>query len=134
MGSCIGNTSQAVREWFAFQGVTPVSNNSGRKALAKWCSATDTPYHESFQVHADGETVWRGSYQPDLAPSGYRVRKQSLDLHVATAALRRFRKLCGRAPPPPPPPPGMSKTDEILMMMCEKLNWSSSFRELYNRR
>lgn len=127
----LGPVQQAVIEWLAFQGVSPVSSNSGRKCLAKWLSETDCPYHESVHVMGDLESVWRGSYQPDLAPSGFKIREQSITVEVATAALRRFRKLCGRAPPPPPPLPGMTKTDLALQMMCRNLGMGKSFAEIW---
>ena len=72
-------------------------------------------------------------YQPDLPPSGgYDVRVQSLAPHIATAALQRFRKLCGRAPPPEPPPEGLtSKRDAVMMMICKQMGCERQFREIW---
>ena len=122
---------KTVIEWFSYQGVRPVSMNSGRKALAKWLSKTETPYHEGMMIHADLEKTWRQRYQPDLSPSGFKLRDQSTDPTVATAAHRRFRKLIGRAPPPPPPRPGMTKTDRVLEMICKNMGWTKSFEEIF---
>ena len=122
---------KTVIEWFMYQGVQPVSMNSGRKALAKWLSETETPYHEGMQIHADLEGTWRSRYQPDLPPSGHKFREQSTDATVATAAHRRFRKLIGRAPPPRPPRPGMTKTDRVLEMICKNMGWTKSFDEIF---
>ena len=53
------------------------------------------PYHEGFQVHGDGQDVWRG-YQPGLPESQYAVRTQTTNPRLATAALKRFQHYCGR--------------------------------------
>ena len=128
----VGPVKVLAARWLEHQGVAIVSANSGRKCLARWLSKSEAPYHQSFQIMADLESVWRANYQPDLAPSGFKNREQSQDPHVATAALQRFRKLCGRAPPPPAPLPGMTKTDQVLQMMCTNLGWLNSFNEIFN--
>lgn len=121
-----------VIQWFEYQNVSPVSRNSGRKCLAAWLSTTGTPYNQGFHVHADLEKVWRDSYQPGLPPDGYKIRVQSLDPVVATAAHRNFRKLCGRSPPPPPPRPGMTKTDQVLQFICANMGWTNSFDKIFS--
>ena len=123
------NVEKEAIEWLQFQGVHPVSNNSGRKCLAAWLSVTKCPYHESFQIMADLESVWQACYQPDLPPDGFKCREQSRSLPVATAAIRRFQNLCGRSPPPQPPP--MSKTDQILKVICSKLGLNKSFEKVW---
>ncbi len=129
----IDKVTEVVKQWFAFQGVTPVSSNSGRKCVALWASRAEVPYHELLHIVGDLEKVWRENYQPDLPPSGgYDNREQSLAPHIATAALQRFRKLCGRAPPPRPPPEGLtSKRDLVMMMFAKQMGCERQFRSIW---
>ena len=131
--SNVDKLTEQVKAWFKFQGIYPVSSNSGRKCLALWASRAEVPYHELLHVMGDLERTWRQCYQPDLPPSGgYDVREQSMAPHIATAALRRFRKLCGRAPPPEPPPEGLtSKRDAVIMMICKQMGCERQFREIW---
>ena len=134
-GSNVDKVVEEVKEWFAFQGIAPVSSNSGRKCTALWSSRAELPYHELLHIVGDLERVWRQNYQPDLPPSGgYEVRKQSTAPHIATAAIRRFRKLCGRAPPPEPPPAGVtSKSDLVLLMFAKQMGCERQFREIWEK-
>ena len=127
--SNISNIEKEAIAWLLFQGVEPVSSNSGRKCLAAWLSITKCPYHESVQIHGDLESVWRANYQPDLPPDGFKGREQSRSLVVLTAALRRFQNLCGRSPPPEPPP--MTKTDQILKLICNNMGWKNAFEKIW---
>ena len=86
-------------EWLRIQGVPNISKNSGRYAIAQLAKAVGAPFHELVQLIGDNEDVWRKSYQPTLAPTNCKIREQSEDLVVATAALRRFRDYFGRGPP-----------------------------------
>ena len=79
-------------EWLRIQGVPNISKNSGRYAVG-------APFHELVHLIGDNEDVWRKSYQPTLAPTNCKIREQSEDLVVATAALRCFRDYFGRGPP-----------------------------------
>jgi len=127
-----GPVQDMVKNFFRFQGVPLVSSNSGRKCLAGWASKTRAPYRELLHIMGDLEKVWRANYQPDLPVSGgYDVRKQSTNPAIATAALRRFRKLCGRAPPPEPPPPGLDKTGQVVFMLCKQLGYDGTAREIF---
>ena len=90
---------ELANRWFLAQGVTetPFSGNCGRKSLARWLTVTNSVYHESFQIHADLEKVWREHYQPTVEnPTGFKLREQSEDPAVATAALRKFARWIGR--------------------------------------
>ena len=129
----IDGVVEAVKEWFKFQGVNPVSSNAGRKCAALWFSKAEVPYHELLHIIGDLERVWRANYQPDLPPSGgYEVREQSAAPHIATAALRRFQKLCGRAPPPEPPPAGLtSKRDLVMLMFAKQMGCERQFRAIW---
>ena len=85
-------------EWLKLQGVEETfDRNAGRKALSQWCHKLRIPYHESVQIHGDTESVWGGSYQKRMPPSGYKERRQSNVASVATMALRKFALiLCKR--------------------------------------
>ena len=133
-----GNRNKMIVEFFRFQGVLGAEelfdSNAGRKALARWLSAVSCPYPESFQIMGDNEDVWRKNYQPDLPPSGgFTDRDQSTDSFVATAALRRFRKLVGRDAPMPQLP-NLSKDQQVLMMMAEQMGLGRAAANIYASR
>jgi hypothetical protein len=87
-----------VFEWLKLQGLdVDFDRNAGRKALSRWCDKLRIPYHESHEIHGDTESVWGGSYQKQMPPSGYKERRQSNVPEVATKALRKFALcLCKR--------------------------------------
>ena len=132
----IADIPAMVVKWFINQGTcteeNPFSRNSGRRAMAGIMSKTKCPYQEQVHLHGDGEKVWRNSYQPDLPPSGgYTIREQSTCPVIATAALRRFRTLCGRDAPPPPPPPGLDPNGQVLLMLSDNLGFGTQARAIY---
>ena len=133
--SNIDKVVEEVKKWFAFQGVEPVSSNAGRKCAALWFSRAEAPYPEILLIIGDLERVWRANYQPDLPPSGgYDGRKQSMAPHIATAAIRRFRKLCKRNPPPVPPPQGLTeKRDQVFLMFARRMGCEQEFREIWSQ-
>ena len=90
-GQNCGDVPGFANEWLASQGVPgPFDRNSGRKALSRWLQLLDVPYPQAMQIHGDLETVWRSHYQTKLYKSGFKTREQSLDVDMATKALRRF--------------------------------------------
>ena len=94
----VGDPTQAGLNWLAAQGVGEFDHNSGRKSLASWCRKLHVPYQLSFQIHGDLYDVWLKHYQDDLnlADPHSKIREQSTDPMVATAALRIFAKYLKR--------------------------------------
>jgi len=122
--------------WLANQGVMdaahPFDTNSGRKALAAWNEELDVRYNESVHIHGDLEDVFRKSYYPLLPQSGgYKVREQSLDYRVATAGLVKLRGYFGRDPPPEPPPPGLTKDQQVLLMLADQAGLRRQALQVY---
>ena len=79
------------------QGLDEYDHNSGRKALAGWCSHLDVPYALSKQVHGDLPDVWGKHYEQSVIDTkASKNREQSRDPKTATAALRMFARFCGR--------------------------------------
>ena len=94
-------TIQLAKQWLDIQGANPdkldFDQNSGRKALGKWCDAFNVRYYESFQLHGDLYMTWKEHYQPGLRKEHVKVpRTQSKNPEEATAALRRFARAIGR--------------------------------------
>ena len=92
-GQNIGDVPTFVNKWLVSQGVAggPFDRNNGRKCLSRWLELLKVEYREHLHIHGDLEEVWRGHYQTKLLKSGYKVREQSPDADLATAALRRFK-------------------------------------------
>ncbi len=128
----IGDLPALARDWFKYQGVHTVSPNSGRKTLARVSSATKTPHHELVHVMGDNPDTWRKSYQPDYPYTNYKGREQSLDPEVATAFLKRFRKLIGRAAPPKPPPTGLTRGEQMMWIIGERLGLEEAVRSVFD--
>ena len=89
------------RRWLNIQGANPDNlifcSNSGRKALANWCSEYSVKYSHSFQIHGDLYTTWKYFYQSDLgADPQFKERTQSKEVDEATAALWKFARGIGR--------------------------------------
>ena len=131
-----GDIVKLSMEWLVHQGVMdpahPFDSNSGRKAHAHLCQEVDARYHESMHVHGDLEDVFRTHYQPGLPPSGgYKVREQSLDPQVATAALVKFRGFFGRDPVPEPLPPGLTPDSKVLLMLAQNAGLMTKALEVY---
>ena len=87
-------------DWFISKGIITESvrydRNSGRKSLARWCSALDLIYEESFPIHGDLPDVWSGSYQLDMRHTKSKLRIQPTDPKRALVGLRKFANLLGR--------------------------------------
>jgi hypothetical protein len=93
----IGDPAQAAFDWLKAQGVLDdFDHNSGRKALAAWCKLLSVPYIRSVHLHGDLHGVWNKHYQKDVPEATIKIREQSRDPQVATAALRTFARWCGR--------------------------------------
>ena len=88
----VGNVPVFANSWLVSQGVTggPFDRNCGRKCLSRWLQLLLIEYHEHMHIHGDLEEVWRDHYQTKLRKSGYRERKQAVDIDLATAALRKL--------------------------------------------
>ena len=89
------------RKWLDIQGANPdairFDNNSGRKALGKWCDEYGIPYRQSFEIHGDLWSTWQKYYQRTLKKDpGFDDREQSEDPATVTTALRRFARAIGR--------------------------------------
>ena len=100
----IGNVPTYANSWLVSQGVEggPFHRNCGRKSLSRWLQLLNLEYKEHLHIHGDLEEVWRDHYQSKLRKSGYRVREQTTDPDLATAALRRLKEwiLSDEAPKP----------------------------------
>jgi hypothetical protein len=79
------------------QGLDEYDHNSGRKALAGWCSHLDVPYALSKHIHGDLPDVWGKHYEQSVIDTkASKNREQSREPKTATAALRMFARFCGR--------------------------------------
>jgi len=95
----IGDPAQAAVEWLKVQGAGEFDHNAGRKSLAGWCHFLDVPYKLSVHIHGDLYEVWIFHYQIlglRCKDKAVKIREQSLDPQVATAALRKFAFFLGR--------------------------------------
>ena len=96
----VGDPAEAGLEWLEHQGVGRFDHNAGRKSLAGWCRTLKIPYRLSVHIHGDLYDVWIKHYQfvdPTLVADAHlKIRDQSLDPKVATAALSIFAKALGR--------------------------------------
>ena len=103
-GQNVGDVPVFANKWLEEQGVegVPFDRNSGRKSLSRWLQLLKVPYNEHMHVHGDLEKVWRDHYQSKLLKSGYRVREQTTDADLATAALRRLANWFTSAGAPKP--------------------------------
>ena len=118
-------------KWMSVQGVPNISKNSGRKTCSKWSSATNAPFVELVHVVGDNEDVWRDYYQKDLPETHCKIREQSEDLDVATAALRRFRSFCGRGPPPEPIPQGLNRAELGSYPLLRNLGFMKDAKRIF---
>ena len=93
-GQNVGDVPTFANKWLESQGVEggPFDRNCGRKSLSRWLQLLNVEYKEHLHIHGDLEEVWRDHYQSKLRKSGYRVREQTTDSDLATAALRRLAK------------------------------------------
>ena len=102
-----GDVVERAIDWFVDQGVCDPAarycTNSGRKALGRLCDEYGIPYHDSFQVHADRQTVWQGSYQPNCQNSNFESRSQHTSPDVVCKALRTVATRWGVGCQKPPP-------------------------------
>ena len=130
-----GNIVALARRWLVYQGVMtaedPFCSNSGRKCLAGWTNHVGAGYAQSVHISGDTEDVWRENYALNLEPCGYKVRQQSTDYLIATAALRKLRKFLGREAPPEPLPPGMTRGERHMQMISECFGIGQETRQLY---
>jgi hypothetical protein len=96
----VGDPAQAAVEWLKVQGAGEFDHNAGRKSLAGWCHFLDVPYKLSVHIHGDLYEVWIFHYQilglRKKDDKALKIREQSLDPQVATAALRKFAFFLGR--------------------------------------
>ena len=87
-----GDIPKLAVDWMIAQGVCTeedrFSHNSGRKALARWCSKYHIEYKDSFQIHQDLHKTWKKRYQHDLLPSTFKDRDQSKSADTCCVALR----------------------------------------------
>ena len=92
-GQNVGDVPVFANEWLISQGIEgPFDRNCGRKSLSRWLQLLNVPYREHLHIHGDLEEVWRDHYQSKLLKSGYRVRDQTDNSDLATAALRRLAR------------------------------------------
>ena len=87
-----GDIPKLAIEWMCEQGVCdkddPYSHESGRKALAEWCSEYEVEYRHSFQIHADLPQTWKDNYQFNMERTTFKDRNQSKDPKTCMVALR----------------------------------------------
>ena len=87
-----GDIPKLAIEWMCLQGVCnkddPYSHESGRKALAEWCSEYEVEYRHSFQIHADLPQTWKDNYQFNMERTTFKDRNQSKDPKTCMVALR----------------------------------------------
>ncbi len=95
-------------------------SNSGRKALAQVCSATNTPYEESFETHGDLPKTWVKYYQPDMKPTVWQRpyrRTQSKNHDTCLKLHRRFAMYIGIGRPYHDHV-ALSRTDALLALLA----------------
>ena len=110
--------------WLKAQGANPgdepYCSNSGRKALAQWCDATNAPYPESFQIHGDHQDTWLKYYQKSLKHDRtMRQRTQSRHPEDCIKALNRFATYAGRGTAGDPE--NMDAKEKLLALLGRKL-------------
>ena len=116
----IGDPTQAGLDWMRAQGLEEFDHNSGRKALAGYCNLLNIPYILSVHIHGDLHAVWNKHYQRDVPEAPIKIREQSRDPQVATAALRMFAKYCGRGIDPYKPPMNLRERQNHELLKCFK--------------
>ena len=94
-------TINLAKEWLNVQGANPdglvFDQNSGRKALGKWCDEYNVLYSESINIHGDLYVTWKTYYQHGLRREHVQtVRDQSKDPNECCLALRKFARAIGR--------------------------------------
>ena len=120
--------------WLKAQGANPddepYCSNSGRKALGRWCDATNTPYRESFEIHGDLQDTWLKYYQKSLKNDRLsRQRNQSRQPEPCLKALRRFAKYCGRGTTEDDPE-NMDRKEKLLALLARKLGAEREVAEI----
>ena len=109
-----GDIPKLAIDWMVAQGVCPeddrYSHNSGRKTLGRLCSKYQIEYKDSFQIHQDLHKTWK-IYQPDVPPSNFKERNQSVCADTCCVALRTLAMNWGLGPKKKPP---LSKTQRLL--------------------
>ena len=126
--------TSVANEWLKAQGANPddkpYCSNSGRKALAKWCEATSTPYRESFEIHGDLQKNWVTYYQPSMkADRVFRRRTQSRNPQTCLKALKRFAMYVGRGTPADQPA-NLSCQERMLALLARKLGAHRELAEI----
>ena len=117
--------------WMNAQGVPELSKNSGRMACAKWSEAAGVPFSELVHVVGDNPDVWRKHYSPNMPETNCKIREQSLDPVIATAALRRFARFCGRGPPPEPPPQGLNRHEIGMWTLLRNSGYHGDAKRIF---
>ena len=117
----IGDVAQAGLEWMKAQGIGEFDHNAGRKSLARWCKELGVPYRLSVQIHGDLYEVWNRHYQEAIKEAAQmcKIRNQSLDPEVATAAFRIFARYLGRGIDPYKPPMTLLERQNQLLIAKE---------------
>ena len=116
----IGDPTQAALDWMEAQGLETFDHNSGRKALAGYCNLLSIPYGLSVHIHGDLHDVWNKHYQSDVPETLLKIREQSRDPQMATAALRIFASYCGRGIDPYKPPMKLAERQQHELLKCLK--------------
>ena len=94
-------TIELAKRWLDVQGANPdgliFDQNSGRKALGKWCDEFNVLYSESHNIHGDLYVTWKTFYQYGLRREHVQtIRTQSKDPNQCCLALRKFARAIGR--------------------------------------
>ena len=114
-----GDIPKLAVDWMVAQGVCPeddrYSHNSGRKTLGRWCSKYQIEYKDSFQIHQDLHKTWK-IYQPDVLPSNFKDRNQSVCADTCCAALRTLAMNWGLGPRKKP---ALDKTQRLLFHLLK---------------
>ena len=125
------------RRWIDAQGANPdglvFDSNSGRKALGKWCSQLNIPYHESMQIHGDLWDIWKKYYQPDLRKDpGFTERKQSEEVDECCRALWKLARFFGRGRTTRDDPVDLTQNqrDRLTIALLRRLGQTSIVNEI----
>ena len=134
------NICEFGRRWLTLQGGNPdnlrFDNNSGRKALGKWCDEYRIPYHQGFEIHGDLWSTWKKYYQKGLKKDpGFDVREQSEDAATSTVALRRFARAIGRGRTVREDPKDFTQqqTNEMLIAIMRTLGQNAELARILDR-
>ena len=120
-----GDIKNLAIDWMLDQGVGDpemrFDTNSGRKALAGWCTELGIPYEESMEYHADLYVTWAGSYQEGCVKmnGAFNRRKQSKDPKVVLKALMKLGFWFGLGVQPPAPP--LNRQERYMDLMARNM-------------